>query len=98
MVNHGAIPVDVLGTGVMLIHRHVFEAMDRPWFVANEKNFRWENEDSNFCIRARDLGFTIVCDTSVPCGHMTEMSITPTVALKLSAGPPCFDMRNERLS
>ena len=83
MVNQGALEVDVCGTGVMLVHRHVFEAMNRPWFVANEQS-PVQNEDFNFCLRARDLGFRIVCDTSVPCGHITAMSVTPSIDVRLS--------------
>ena len=85
MANQGPIPVEVCGTGVLLIHRHVFEAMDPPWFVANEKYYPEANEDLNFSIRARDLGFRIVCDTSVPCGHITALSVTPSVSLKLNS-------------
>ena len=84
LVNHGAISVDVCGTGCMLIHRRVFESMDPPWFVANEHpNCAFgQNECYNFCLRAQDRGFTIACDTSVTCGHFGTTNITPEYAMQ----------------
>ena len=85
MENHGVIEVDICGTGVMLIRRTVFETMEPPWFVANERTNPGQNSDFNFCMRAKGCGFTILCDTSVPCGHMTAMSVTPAVAVRLNS-------------
>ena len=82
MENHGAVEVDLVGTGVMLIRRTVFETMEAPWFVANERS--GGDEDTNFCLRARDLGLRIMCNTSVPCGHITAMSVTPSIDVRLS--------------
>ena len=75
--NVGPVRVDVLGTGVTLIRRHVFEAMDGPWFNGNLTHIPESGEDYNFMVRARDMGFRIVCDTNLPCGHLglTEMDV-----------------------
>ncbi|MCH7490513.1 MAG: glycosyltransferase [Gemmatimonadetes bacterium] len=84
MIARGDVPVDVCGTGVMLIHRRVLESMDSPWFVPNERPncAHGQNEDYNFCLRASDQGFTIACDTSVTCGHVGTTNITPEYAMQ----------------
>ena len=85
MAGKGAVSVDMVGTGVMLIRRHVLEKMPPPWFVANERHYSGHNEDFNFCLRARDLGFSILCDTSVVCGHVGSTEITPENAASWQA-------------
>ena len=69
MAGRGTIAADVLGTGCMLIQRRVFEQMPRPWFAANEVHNSGQNEDFNFCIRAAELGFSILCDLDIKLGH-----------------------------
>lgn len=49
------------------------EALDPPWFVANEGSAEKAydaNEDFNFCLRARDAGFTVMCDPQVQAEHI----------------------------
>lgn len=64
--------VDVVGTGLMLIRRRVLEAVDPPWFEPNERNLKGygQNEDWNFCLRAKRAGFNVVCNTAVYADHL----------------------------
>lgn len=55
--------VDAGGTGIMLIHRRVLEALDEPWFtIIDGKNLFVMPEDFEFCRRAKEKGFKIVAD------------------------------------
>ena len=65
-----------------MIHRRVLESMKPPWFVANEGTHKGvhqggQNEDWNFCLRAQDQGFRIVCDTNLHIEHIGNHGITP---------------------
>lgn len=58
---------DAVGTGCMMIHRSVLEAMEPPWF---EYRTGSESEDLTFCYRVRhELGLPVYCDLSTICGH-----------------------------
>lgn len=60
----------VIGMGCCLIHRSVFDKLEKPYF-------KWTNgfqengisEDFYFCNKARDTGFHIFVDTSIICEH-----------------------------
>lgn len=74
---------DLCGAGCLLIRRPVFEAMDPPWFVANQDRLdqHGQSEDWNFVLRAtRGHGFRLVCDSSVQPVHLTMQGITRTYA------------------
>jgi len=58
---------DAIGTGAMLIHRDVIEAIDGPWF---EYDKHAESEDLAFCRKAREAGFDVHCDLGTICGHL----------------------------
>ena len=56
-----------IGTGCMLIHRSVLEAMEPPWF---EYRKHAESEDLTFCYRVRhELNLPIHVDLGSVCGH-----------------------------
>jgi GT2 family glycosyltransferase len=69
------IQVHATGTGSLLIHRSVLEAMRERW----ERPYQWfqeqavgglpVGEDITFCIRAGAQGFPVFVDTSIRCGH-----------------------------
>jgi len=66
------IEVDVTGFGCILIKREVFEIFPEgnPFQkVFSEKLDKNLGEDWSFCLRARELGFKIYVDTSIPVGH-----------------------------
>lgn len=51
---------DVVGTGLMMVKRSVFETIPAPWFeVIDHANGEALGEDFNFCLKARDLGLSI---------------------------------------
>lgn len=74
---------DAVATGCLLIETWVFERI-RPFTMtidnrpANPSYFLWTesrigpgfSEDFSWCLRARECGFRIYCDTSVKCKHL----------------------------
>lgn len=64
--------VAAVGTGAMLIRRHVFEGIPKPWFPIAESG-----EDMLFCQAARENGFEIYCDLGARLGHMTTTVVWP---------------------
>jgi hypothetical protein len=73
----GVMPVDVVGSAGLLVHRRVFERMGSPWFRAGSIVATGLGEDWDFCRRANALGFPLVIDTTLRMGHTTSMTIWP---------------------
>jgi len=67
----GLVPIDGCGFGCVLIKRQVFEGMPYPHFIYKSAIDHKEtiSEDVFFCMRAREHGFTLWCDTDVICDH-----------------------------
>jgi hypothetical protein len=61
------IECDGVGGGCLLIHRRVFEAMEKPYFQCNPGTFI--GEDFYFCRKAQAAGFKIFVDPGIICGH-----------------------------
>jgi hypothetical protein len=71
--------VDAAGTGCLLIHRSVLEAIqadadphqgkDWCWFWDGPINGEWIGEDLQFCRRVRSLGFPIYVHTGAILPH-----------------------------
>lgn len=59
------------GTSCMLIKRDTLEKVGCPWFqtVWKPDYSGYKSEDIAFCDKVVELGMTILCDTSVKCGH-----------------------------
>jgi len=74
----GLIEVQGVGMACTLIKRKVFETVPKPWFFP-EPNI---GEDLAFCIRAKEQGFKIYCDTNLICGHCATEVITEAHYLK----------------
>ncbi len=64
----GQIKVDAVGFSLCLIKTELLSKMNKPYFITGVSN----TEDIYFCINARDQfpETTIVCDTSIQCGHI----------------------------
>lgn len=62
------IQIGACGAGCMLVHRHLFQAIDFPWFGYDNEPKQC-GEDYWFSKKARKYGFTIYCDTSVVVEH-----------------------------
>lgn len=74
----GLTEIQGVGMACTLIKREVFEKVPKPWFFP-EPNI---GEDLAFCIRAKEQGFKIYCDTTLICGHCTTEVITEAHYLK----------------
>lgn len=63
------------GTGIILIKCSVFRTIPQPWFeftfYPNGKCK--EGEDWNFCFKAKEKGFKIYTDPTIPVGHWGEV-------------------------
>lgn len=58
---------EAVGTGCMIIHRSVLEAMTPPWF---EYTTGARSEDIDFCYRVKkELDLPVYADMSTICGH-----------------------------
>ncbi len=58
---------DGVGAGCLLIHRRVFDAIEKPYFKCNPNTFI--GEDFYFCRKVREAGFKIYLDPGILCGH-----------------------------
>lgn len=67
----GLKPVDVAGTGCMLIKRSVIETLDKPLFrfPYDDRGIRTGGEDFEFCRKAKAAGFGVYADFDVICNH-----------------------------
>jgi len=75
--------VDAAGTGVMLCHRSVFEAMEYPWFWVDlfehsDGTRQMMNEDLGFCRAARCAGFPIWCNPQAEAAHWKVLPLLPS--------------------
>ncbi len=61
------IECDGVGGGCLLIHRRVFDALEKPYFKCNPNTFI--GEDFYFCRKVREAGFKIYLDPGILCGH-----------------------------
>jgi cellulose synthase/poly-beta-1,6-N-acetylglucosamine synthase-like glycosyltransferase len=68
----GLTEIEGVGMACTLIKRKVFETVPEPWFFPH----KILGEDLSFCVRAREAGFKIYCDTTLICGHVGIETIT----------------------
>lgn len=73
------IPVDYIGAGCLLVSRKVFQILAYPWFrwTVDATNLNGKSEDFYFCEKARDAGFKIWWDSTMPqAGHVCTAILT----------------------
>lgn len=73
----GLVPVHSMGTAGMLVKREVFETLTDPWYEYGQIDSAQLTEDLYFCDKAREAGYQIHCDTSLPLGHITTATVWP---------------------
>lgn len=80
--------VDAIGGACLLVKREVFEKMSPPWFDYQCGATPGEtiSEDFYFCLKARALGYPIVLDFEVQCGHLALRPVTFQDFLAANAG------------
>jgi GT2 family glycosyltransferase len=62
--------VRAVGTGFMLIDTSVLKKIPKPWFWFDRKDGYLLGEDVWFCDRAKEAGFSIWCDPTIPMEHI----------------------------
>lgn len=73
MPKEGLYGVEACGFGCILVKNDVFRAVGSAcWFEYIEKPGVTCSEDITFCIKARNLKFTIMADASIRCGHIGQ--------------------------
>lgn len=70
----GLLTCDAVGTGFVLINLDVFKKITEPWFFwkSDENGEIVEGEDAWFCRKAREAGYEIWVDLTVPMKHLGE--------------------------
>ena len=58
--------VDITGGGCMLIKMDIFRRLEAPWFAPEFE----AGTDVQICRKARDIGYSVWCDTSIEIGHV----------------------------
>lgn len=70
--HHGLVEVAGCGFGCVLVKRHVLEGIEYPHFQYKSAIHHKDtvSEDVYFCMKARDNGFRVWCDTTILCDHI----------------------------
>jgi predicted O-methyltransferase YrrM len=76
------LPVDMVGTGFLLIKREVLEKMTPPYFQCYEKGNA--QEDIFFCLKAKEFGFQPFVDTGLNLGHIATPYIVTNETYEMS--------------
>jgi len=72
----GLLPVDAVGTGCIMIKRHVFEDGKLLFkTVFDDTGIKWQGEDINFCEEAKNLGAHVFADFKLKCKHIKSCNL-----------------------
>jgi hypothetical protein len=75
--NNPLVEVDYSGFGFILIKKGIIEKMEYPWFRPQMTEYEKDGiqiqdismEDVAFCLKAKELGYKILIDTTIRVGH-----------------------------
>jgi len=74
--HQGAVSVDALGSGSIMIQRSVFERLPKPWFAYDYTNLQdWPGTDMWFSKLCRAHGISLWCDTTTTSPHIGDRLI-----------------------
>ena len=62
--------MDACGMAATLIKKPVLDWAEYPAF----RHLGWLSEDFEFCLRAKEAGFTIKCDTALQVAHRGDIA------------------------
>lgn len=69
--------IDAAGAAGLLVRRHVFDAIEPPWFESGTGLTSLVGEDINFCRKVRATGREIACDLDAMLGHSLTACVWP---------------------
>jgi len=84
-IKQGLQEVTAIGFAFVLIKVEVFQKLEFPWFVYGDKSLGIMvaqggiGEDMSFCVRARNAGFKVYCDTDLIVAHIGDQQIVDEV-------------------
>lgn len=68
--------ITAVGFACILIKRSVFERLEAPYFVSQWfKNGKFCDGEIEFCNKLREKGMKIVCDPTLICGHVKQVTL-----------------------
>lgn len=72
---------DAVGSGCMIVGRHVLEGMEPPWFVreTDGRGLVINGPDFYFCRKAKAAGFKIQSHFGYPCRHFKEVELIEAI-------------------
>lgn len=77
------VEVDAIGAASLLVETDVFKKMQSPWF---QMNYPFKSgvvsEDFAFCLKAKEKGYKIWCDTSCTNNHIGVLNVNKDVWVK----------------
>jgi GT2 family glycosyltransferase len=72
--HQGIIPIEGCGTAFILIGKRVLENFTKPFYRIDRDGKRL-GQDISFCLRLRDAGYKMYCDTDIKIGHLRLTTI-----------------------
>jgi hypothetical protein len=72
----GWVPIDIVGTGCIFVHRDVFASIGHPWFECTIRGAAHTGEDFGFCEKAAAKGFRVWTHSGFPCAHYKTVDLT----------------------
>jgi hypothetical protein len=83
-------PAGAVGLGFCLVHREVFDSLSKraatalPWFEIGAEGPGRLADDTSFCYRAVQAGFSVFVDTKTQIGHSKTVTMYPKIESTLT--------------